>query len=432
MEPEAWRLIERYGYNETVLNPYAFLFVILMAILLLFLPRRFAILPMVATACYITNMQRIVIAGLDFDMIRILVIIGVLRIFFRSEYYLLKLNIIDKTIICFVIISITTYTMLWETGGALINRIGWAYNIIGIYFIARIFIDDFDDIDRLIGSLIFFSIPIALSMVYEQTSGINPFSTFGGVPEFTMIRDGRFRSQGAFSHPILAGSFGASLLPLTFGYWIRKRSRIIFFIIGIVTSTVITITSASSGPFLAYLSGVMMLILWFFKKYMQSILWGILIGLIGLQLAMNSPIYALITRLGVVSGSTSDHRYRLIDSTIRNFNEWWLLGTKYTGHWGWGMQDVTNFYIRIAIDGGLLSLILFIAIIILCFRTLWLKVFKTENKLSIQKYVWAIGASFFTHIVSFYGVSYFGQIIFFWYMTLAIISTISVMDLKIN
>ena len=39
-------------------------------------------------------------------------------------------------------------------------------------------------------------------------------AAMGGVPEITVVREGRLRCQGAFAHPILAGCFWAEQLPL--------------------------------------------------------------------------------------------------------------------------------------------------------------------------------------------------------------------------
>jgi len=157
------------------------------------------------------------------------------------------------------------------------------------------------------------------------------------------------------------------------------------------------------------------------------------IALIGLQLAMNAPFWALIIRVSVVGGSTGYHRYALIDATVRNFSEWFLVGVRSTGHWGWGLRDVTNMYVRVAVDGGLIGLVLFVSIIILSFRSLWRLLWSIENDKPQQIFLWVIAASLFTHTVSFYGVSYFsGQIICFWYMTVAMASTLGaqLMDMK--
>ena len=52
-------------------------------------------------------------------------------------------------------------------------------------------------------------------------------------------------------------------------------------------------------------------------------------------------------------GSTGWHWFYLIDQAIRRVGEWWLIGTRSTGHWGMGLQDVTNQYILEGVWGGM-------------------------------------------------------------------------------
>ena len=58
--------------NIHFVHPIALSFTLSMSILMLFLPRRFVLLPMLMTACYVTLGQRMIIASLDFTMLRIL------------------------------------------------------------------------------------------------------------------------------------------------------------------------------------------------------------------------------------------------------------------------------------------------------------------------------------------------------------------------
>jgi hypothetical protein len=418
------RNIEWQTYGETVISPIALSFTLLMGLLILFLKREYVIIPIIAVACFITNMQRIVIANLDFDMLRIIIIFGLIRVLLRSEFRLKSFNIIDKLIIIWVIVRIITHTILWGTTGALVYGLGSGYVAIGLYFLFRFLIRDIEDIKVVFKALIILSIPIAIAMINEQITHQNIFYIFGGVEKYSAFRVGRFRSQGAFSHPILAGSFGASLLPLAVGLWGQKtkQNRRVAFL-GIITSPVITIASASSGPFMAFIAGILWLVLWIFRQHMRVLLIGSFVLMIGLQLYMDNPIWHAILRVSVVSGSTSYHRFLLIDQSIRRLNEWWLVGVKSTAHWGWGLNDVTNRYVREGVDGGILPLLLFILIIILNFQTLAIAVQKLGNN-NDSKLYWGLAASYFTHAISFIGVSYFGQMMFFWYLPTAIISSI--------
>ena len=417
------RTVQRYAYGETVINPIAITFTLLMGILILILKRQYVIIPMIAVACYITSMQRIIIANLDFDMLRIIIIFAFIRVLFRSEFQIKSFNVIDKLIIVWVIVRIITHTILWKTTGSLVYSLGRAYVAIGLYFLFRIFIRDLEDIKIVLKAVVIISIPIVIAMILEKATQQNIFYIFGGARRYSEFREGRVRAQAAFPHPILAGSFGASLFPLAAGLWCQKHeSRGIAFI-GLLTSLIITFASASSGPFLSFITGLIWLMLWVLRKHMRIILILCFAMMIALQLYMDNPIWHAILRVGVVGGSTSWHRFVLIDQSIRRLNEWWLVGVKSTAHWGWGLQDVTSRYVREGVDGGILPLSLFVLIMILCFQTLVISIKRLGNTKEAKLY-WGITASYFTHAISFIGVSYFGQMMFFWYLPTAIIASI--------
>jgi hypothetical protein len=145
----------------------------------------------------------------------------------------------------------------------------------------------------------------------------------------------------------------------------------------------------------------------------------ICIGLVCLQLVMNSPVYSLIARIDIIGGSTGWHRYALIDAAIREFRTWWLLGIDSTAAWGHGLFDVTNQFVLVAVNGGLLSLVLFVALLGSAYRgvgTAW----RRAPTSGTSFLMWSIGASLFCHCMCFLAVSYFAQIVTLWNGSLAI------------
>ena len=99
----------------------------------------------------------------------------------------------------------------------------------------------------------------------------------------------------------------------------------------------------------------------------------------------------------------------LIDNAIRHFGEWCFIGTRSTAHWGFLMYDVTNQYVLEAVQGGVLTLLLFVAMLALGYRgvgQLWRATSYDKQRLA---FTWAIGVALFVHIVNFIGISYSGQ-----------------------
>lgn len=417
--------------DQTIIHPIALGFTLLMGVLILFLPRKYTFIPFLV-AIFIPIQQRLVIATLDFFMLRILVLFGWARIVMRSEYWSFKLNTIDKAMIWWAIVRTISYTMLWQTSSAFFNRLGLAFDALGIYFLFKFLIQDIDDIKRIIKILIIVSIFVAISMLIERMTGRNAFYIFGGVPEFTAIRDGRLRCQGAFMHPILSGSFGAAIMPLFISIWKTEEQGKTFAILGCLAATTITMLSSSSGPILAYFVGLGAIALWNFRLEMRIIQWLVVCGLLVLQMFMSAPVWAIFIHIAVFGSSTGWHRYFLIDEFIKRFDEWWLFGTRYTAQWGGWLYDVTNQYIRIAVDGGIITLFLFLLIILLCFRSVGRTLRILEEQSLDQMVVWGFGVSLFVHVASFVSVSYFDQIIIVWYLTTAIISNFSSLFYKID
>jgi hypothetical protein len=375
--------------------------------------------------------QGAIIAGLNFDLIRILLLFGWVRLLIRKEAKTFDPAIIDKLIIAFALASVITATLLTPSMDTLINRMGQAYNTILTFFLFRFLVRDLEEIA--------FIIKIT---AIEKSTQKNIFAVFGGVPEFTVIREGQLRCQGPFRHPILAGTFGATLLPLFFALWNKQMKGRNFAYIGIISSTIITVASASSGPLMAYLSSLIGLFLWPLRDNMRFVRWLLFFTLVSLALVMKASIWFLIGRLSGIIGGTGWHRAELMDQAITRFSEWWLFGTTYTAHWAANngltilpdypdMVDITNQYILIGIQGGILPLILFILIILYGFQGLGrTRRILAEQSSYKQIIPWVMGSALFAHTVTFISVAYFDQMRLMWVLLLSIIALVASLSIK--
>ena len=420
----------------TNINFIGFIFLFLMSILTFFLPRRVVSIPIIATTCYITLGQSIVIAGLNFFSIRLIILAGIVRVIMRKEYDGLRINNIDKALIWWVMVAIVTHTILYGTKDAFINRMGYAYNAFGLYFLFRIFIRDSEDVKRVIKIISIIIIPLAVSMLYEKATGRNVFHVFGGVPEFTATRNGQLRCQGPFSHPILAGTFGASIMPLCLARWFESKTDRAWIALGFISSTMITFLSGSTGPVIAYVVGIFGWLMWKFRelllKNIKMLLWSGVASLIILDLLiMKARVWFLIDRLSDAAGAGGHAYYRakLIDEAVRHIDEWWLIGVKYTAHWDLVVLekypdkvDITNQYIKQGVDGGLITMILFIVIIVCSFRALFKMMRSSERSSKEEIIAWGLSVALLSHVASFFSIVYFDQMVVLWYLLLAMIS----------
>jgi hypothetical protein len=416
---------------DTSITPLALFFLVAMGFLTLRLPRSHAFVPLLVTACFMPLGQALVVFGINFHLFRVLLLLGMVRVFLRGEARHLQLIGFDKLFLTWVAVSIVFGTLAKPSTDLFISRMGDAYNAVCAYFFLRCVITEWTDIIRAIRVLAIVAVPLACLLIIEKMTGHNILSVFGGVPELTSIREGRLRCQGAFRHPILAGTFGATLFPLVLSLWFYDFKLRRLAIAGGLACMVIIITSASSGPLLAWCASFVGLALWRFRNHMRLLRWGIVISVVALALLMNAPVYYIIARISDFTGGTGWHRSYLIDVALHHLDEWWLFGTTYTAHWGPAGEvivadpnnmDITNHFIMEGVRGGLLRLGLFVLMIVRCFQLIGRRLVAGEGRDNADIVIWSLGVSLFAHCVSFISIPYFDQIIVFWYWLLAAIA----------
>jgi hypothetical protein len=415
------------------LTPGSLIFTLCLGFLMLLLPRRYALVPMLISGCYMTLGQALIIGGLHFYLIRIIILFGLIRIFFRREIFSIKLTSIDKVLIAWLMASSFLYVLFGGSNVEITERLGRTYNTLGIYFCVRALVRSMDDIVLIVRMLGIILIPLAFLFAVEHATGKDPFSMWGGVPLLSEVRNGRIRCQGPFRNSILAGTFGATTLPLFVGLWAQSVRNRRLAGGAILASTVIVASASASGPAIAFLAGIVGLICWFFKSSMRAIRWGIVVLLLALQIFMKAPIWFLISKLSDIVGGGGWYRSALIDAAIRHFDEWWLIGTAFTGNWmptGIAIDpnnaDMVNQFIAEGVNGGLLAMLLFTWLIVKCFKTTGAAV-RNEARFTFSErfMIWTLGCTVLSHVASFFSVSYFDQITIFWYLIVGIISTLT-------
>lgn len=411
-------------HGSTFIHPLALATLIGLAIWMFLAPRRHAIFPFLILICFIPSAQRIVIGGADFTLLRLMAIAGMARILSRNEFSSIRFNRIDKVYVAWVLVGSIVYVVQQAQVSAAVYVAGTSLDMLGAYFVARVFIQTMDDFRAFAKGVAFIAIPVGAFFAFEWATQRNLFAFFGGVREITAIREGRLRCMGAFSHPITAGVFWAAVGALAMGGAMARQAKPtdrFIFALGTLASALIVGSTASSTPLLGLIAGVVFWLWWPVRGLMRYTFIAAPFVLTALHMVMQAPVWHLVSRVSAVGGSTGYHRYVLIDNAIRRFGEWWLVGTPSTIHWSNSFQmfDITNQYVFEGVRGGFLRLALFVALIYLVGRAIATAQGRTTNKADLLL-LWSLGASLFVHCVSFIGVSYFGQIQYLWYMTLAI------------
>lgn len=270
--------------------------------------------------------------------------------------------------------------------------------------------------------------PIALEMIYEVTTGKNLFALLGGVPEESTIRSGTIRAQGPFGHSILAGTVGATSLPIAFLFYKNERRLAL---LGLISSGIIVFCCGSSGPILTAMAGLGAACFWKWRHYLRMVQILSVLAIVGLALVMKAPVYYIIARIDLTGSSTGWHRANLIERALRHLDEWWFAGTDYTRHWiAYGVPysanhiDITNHYIKMGVLGGLPLMILFMGMCAFGFVYVGRVLRSTRSDSEAPDFLmWILGSMLFGHAIAMVGISYFDQSKTVLYLLLALIGS---------
>src|SRR4029077_7349666 len=355
------------------MHPLVLIAMLIAAVLILLLPKKYAIVPVLWTAFLVPLGQQFNLGGLHVHVIRIIILVALIRVLFSMLFAHARafsggFSSVDKVFMLWVFFHVVAFLVLFSFHpAAVVNQLGFVWDILGGFLVMRFLIQEEEGIYRVIRTFAFIAGILAVCMLIEHFLMLNVFGFLGGdtriVPE---TRDGLVRAQATFSHPLLAGTFGATLLPLFFLYWHSGKSKAVA-VIGVLSATIMTICAASSTPVLTCMAGIGAVCFWPFRKQLRLFRWGIVIVLVGMQIVMKAPVWFVISHISLFGSSSSDHRAYLVDAFIRHFGDWWLVGTNAAGTWGWDMWDTSNQYVAEGESGGLATFVCFMAMISLCF-----------------------------------------------------------------
>jgi hypothetical protein len=411
------------GAGASTITPFVLACVLAAGLLVLILPRKFLIAPILVVVFLTPFGQQVYVAGFHLFVFRLLILVGSLRLllakFTGKPLFGGGFNNFDKLFYLWAFLRGMAVILLYQQGGAVINQVGVWLDAFGGYFLFRYALQDDEDILR--ATKIFASIAavLAICMTYEFLTRVNVFSYLAGHSIEPWLRNGRVRAQAVFGNSITAGTMGATLLPLFFWLWKSGKARFLA-IIGLASASVVAITSMSSTPVTGYLAAILGLCLWPVRRHMRKVRWGLVFAVIGLALVMKAPIWYIITRVNIVGGQSWD-RANLIDQTMRHLGGWWLLGTRDNASWGDFTWDQCNQYINEGLQGGIATMLLFFAIISRGFGMLGKNRKRAEGSLQ-EWYFWCLGAALFAHVICFLGIDYFDQTRILWFVFLAMIS----------
>lgn len=411
------------GAADSTITPIGLIAMLVAIGLVLVLPRRRVIVPLLFLEMLVPLGQGFVVGGVHLYVDRVVILVACLRFLIRSgspqRAFAGGVTSIDKVFLIWALWRATAFVLLYHVGGAVVNQFGFLWDALGGYFLVRCLIRDVDDILVSAKALVLIAVIIASCMLYEHFKMVNIFSLLMGGKVIPDIRGGRLRCRGPFEQEIIASVFGGTLVPFFLWLWTTPKSRFAA-ALGLISSAIITITASSSTGIAAAAAGTGALCLWPLRKRVRWILWGALAMIVAFAIVMKAPVWFILDRVDFVGGSTGWDRANLINQCVNHFGSWWLVGTADNATWGFFTWDLCNQFVAEAVQGGLATLILFSVLIIRTFRRIG-SIRKLAGHRSQEWMVWAIGCILFAHVAGFMGISYFDQIRNWWYFTLAMI-----------
>ena len=311
------------GASASTLNPIVLVAMLVVVVLIVFLRRKYVIVPVLLFTFLVPLGQQVYLLGVHWLALRIIILAGCVRLArhkFSSKSPLIAggFNSVDQAFLVCVLCEAACMILRYMQYQALIYQFGVLIDYLGAYFLLRYLIQDREDIFRAIKCLALLSLILALFMVREQLTLQNAFGSLGGVRLTPEIRGDKIRSQAVFQHSLTAGCFAATLLPLFFLLWKNGKAKLIAGI-GVVGSTVMTLTAHSSTPALAYVAGILGVCFWPVRKQMRLIRWGLVIAILAQAIVMKAPVWFVLNHIDLTGSSSGYHRAELIDEFVRHF-----------------------------------------------------------------------------------------------------------------
>lgn len=421
------------GAPETIMHPVFWVILLVASVLILCVRERYTIVPLLIGMFAVPMGQVVVVGGVHMMPPRLLILVGCIRlvsarVLSGRRIFWGRITRIDYAVISCAVCAAVAFTLLWMNTAALINRVGVLLDSLGGYCVLRSFIRSRDDVRRVIAVLAWITIGMALCMAAEQLTGANPLwaldggARLDGTPMgISDVRGDRIRAQGVFVHPLLAGTFGATAVPLLIWLWSEGNRKGIA-LVGLAASAVMTLASATSTSLAAYAAAVAALCFWPMRRWVHLLRWGAVGMLIALHLWMKAPVWALIARIDFTGSSSSYQRYMLVDNFLRHIGDWWLIGMKAYNEWGFDMWDLCNEFVSAGLTGGAATLVCLVWIFIGGFSALG-RAGKIAGDKRQKWLLWCLGTALFSHLVAYFGVAYDSLMDMAWFALLAMVGT---------
>lgn len=313
------------------------------------------------------------------------------------------------------------------------QMIGRGLDTVLMYFVARMALTSPADVKSLYWGLALTALAMCAAGVYEAITWHSPYHKFSGGAlrneGYSEIRYGMLRAQASTMVSIY---FGMAMMLVTGLLWSIRGYMDSAFThrIVILAAVIATLSSLSSGPWLALFMLIGMNLLYRRPSLIKPGIYALIILAVVLELASNRHFYNLIDYLAL-DKQTAWYRTRLLEVAVSRLNDFWLVGvgTDWPHHWATMIDgrlyiDVVNNFLIIALYGGLPALFMYVAAHVIAIKRT-VRAFRDDADIPRRKLLFGLGAMLVALDVSSMSVGLYGPALLLSYIMLGLMVSAS-------
>lgn len=392
---------------------------LVLSALALILPAPYSLSVYVAALVSYPNYAKMNVAGLDFTVMRVVIIAVLLRAFISASNKPLRIRTIDWLVVAVfmaeLVAGLATAPSFMDF---VINRAGATFDMMLPYIAIRLVIRTQKDLKKFLTGAMLVMIPTALLGLYQCFTGYNLFAPLENLvywnvrPSEYGKRFGLTRSNVVFAHPIIFGLIYAMFVPIFAGlYRAMKQFRWIW-LCGIILILGGVFASVSSGTYLAVFICIGFIAGYRYRKYWKPVVIFCLFCILVVDIISNRNWYHVLSEF-TLNKQTSWYRGRLMEVALfeGGMGGHWMTGFGYGVEPGWGAKidgrdytDMVNHYLLLLARHGLVGFVPFVLLNVWVVKHL-IKAWKNASDESERHIVWGLSASLFALALSSFSVS---------------------------
>lgn len=314
---------------------------------------------------------RVPIGPADMSAPRLIALALLVRFIIQGRH--IKMNVCSVDYLVFFLWAWTVLATVLSgaESGKTIEMIGYGFDTVLMYFVARLGIRSIQDAGGMAFPL--FCIAVFMCIMGWQESyttnspyvGLDSYRTWVWIAKEPEFRLGMMRAKVSTSVHIYFGM--AMMLIAGIAWAIRSNPRVrkmstftaLFAAVG-------GLASMSSGPWLAIVTLIICNMYILRPSLIKPTLYVMLAFAIFLELASNRHFYNLIDYLALNS-TTAWYRTRLLEVAVAQWRDYWLVGSSGIdiNYWGGLLDgrrhiDLVNHFVIVAVNGGIPAFLMYI------------------------------------------------------------------------